>query len=36
LLGVLITGVAISFGATFWFDITRRLVGLKSSGTAGS
>jgi hypothetical protein len=32
LLGVLITGIAISFGATFWFDALRRLVGLRNSG----
>jgi hypothetical protein len=26
------TGIAISFGATFWFDALRRLVGLRNSG----
>jgi hypothetical protein len=37
LVGVLITGLAISFGSTFWFDALRRLVGIRSgSGTAGS
>ena len=30
LAGVLITAVAISFGATFWYDALRRLVGLRS------
>jgi hypothetical protein len=30
LLGVVITAVAISFGATFWYDALRRLIGLRS------
>jgi hypothetical protein len=30
--GVVITGVAISFGSTFWFDLLRRLVGMRSGG----
>ncbi len=30
--GVLITGFAISFGSTFWFDILKRLVGLRRVG----
>jgi hypothetical protein len=32
LLGVLITGVAISFGSSFWFALLKRLVGLRSGG----
>jgi hypothetical protein len=30
-LGFLITGVAASLGAPFWFDILNRLLGLKSA-----
>jgi hypothetical protein len=30
-LGVLITGIAISFGATFWYDLLRRLVGIRGA-----
>jgi hypothetical protein len=33
LLGVLITGTAISFGSTFWYDLLRRLVGLRGGST---
>jgi hypothetical protein len=32
LLGVLITGIAISFGSSFWFALLKRLVGLRSGG----
>ncbi|MGZ4693884.1 MAG: hypothetical protein ACXWCM_15440 [Acidimicrobiales bacterium] len=33
-IGLLITAVALSFGATFWFDVLRRLVGIrKGSGS---
>ena len=30
-LGLLITAVALSFGATFWYDVLRRLVGLRGA-----
>jgi hypothetical protein len=30
LLGVLITGVAVSFGSTFWYDSLQRLLGLRT------
>lgn len=33
-LGVLITGIAISFGSSFWFALLKRLVGLRASGPA--
>lgn len=32
LLGVLVTGVAISFGSTFWYSVLQRLVGLRGGG----
>jgi hypothetical protein len=32
LLGVLVTGLAISFGSTFWYDALRKLVGLRDQG----
>jgi hypothetical protein len=31
-LGVVITGVAISFGSSFWFSVLKRVVGLRSAG----
>ncbi len=31
ILGVLITGLAISFGSTFWFDVLRKLVGIRNA-----
>ena len=31
-LGLLLTTLAVSFGATFWFDLLKRLVGLRASG----
>jgi hypothetical protein len=33
LLGVLITGIAISFGSSFWFALLKRLVGLRGGGS---
>jgi hypothetical protein len=30
-LGVIITGIAISFGSSFWFSVLKRVVGLRSS-----
>ncbi len=33
LLGVLITGVAISLGSTFWFDVLKRLTGLRKGSS---
>jgi hypothetical protein len=35
-LGVLITGVAISFGSSFWFAALKRLVGLRSTPSQAS
>jgi hypothetical protein len=35
-LGVIITGVAVSFGSSFWFALLKRLVGLRSSGTTAT
>jgi hypothetical protein len=32
ILGLLITVVALSFGATFWFDFLKKFVGIRSSG----
>lgn len=32
LVGVLVTGVAISFGSTFWYSVLQRLVGLRGGG----
>jgi hypothetical protein len=32
LLGLLITAFALSFGATFWFDLLKKFVGIRSSG----
>ncbi len=34
--GLLITAVALSFGATFWYDILRRLVGLRGGAKPAS
>ena len=34
--GVLITGVAISFGSSFWYNILKRLVGLRGTGQASA
>lgn len=36
LLGVLVTGFAISFGSSFWFALLKRLVGLRSGGGTGT
>ncbi len=36
LLGVLITGIAISFGSSFWFAVLKKLVGLKGSSGGSS
>jgi hypothetical protein len=33
-LGLAITAVALSFGASFWFDILRRLIGIRSGAKA--
>jgi hypothetical protein len=35
-LGLLITAAALSFGATFWYDVLRRLVGLRGGAKASS
>lgn len=32
ILGLLITGFALSFGATFWFDLLKKFVGVRSTG----
>jgi hypothetical protein len=32
LLGLLITAFALSFGSTFWFDLLKRFVGIRSAG----
>jgi hypothetical protein len=32
--GVIVTGIAISFGSSFWFALLKRLVGLRASGPA--
>ena len=34
-LGVIITGIAVSFGSSFWFALLKRLVGLRGSGSGG-
>jgi len=31
-LGLLLTGIALSFGAPFWFDLLGRLINLRASG----
>ena len=32
ILGLLITGIALTFGSTFWFDLLKKFVGVRSSG----
>jgi hypothetical protein len=32
LLGLLLTGIALTFGAPFWFDLLKKFVGIRSSG----
>jgi hypothetical protein len=32
ILGVLITAIALTFGSTFWFDLLKKFVGIRSSG----
>lgn len=34
LAGVILTGIAISFGSTFWYSVLQRLVGLRGGGRA--
>jgi hypothetical protein len=34
--GLVITAIALSFGATFWFDVLRRLVGIRKGSTSPS
>jgi type IV secretory pathway VirB2 component (pilin) len=35
-LGVIITGIAVSFGSSFWFALLQRLVGLRGGAGASS
>jgi hypothetical protein len=32
-IGLLLTAVALTFGAPFWFDLLKKFVGIRSSGT---